>query len=698
MAQSAITLSGIVSGGGDGGTLEGIWSIKDSTFAGGCKGDGVTDDSDALQAAYDAALAETTAGVPTIPILWAPAGRYRIHEVNGYRQVLLEGVGPYNTQFRYNGAGGSGSYVIKSDPADAYGGGGFKAVSIKGHDLSTDSQPVAEVCLDLTNDSNGPDWGYRLEMVHIGWCFGDGLVLGAAEITNLHMDRMRFDTIGGWAVRMALAAGTGRPITISKFTYASVIDPDKTAFIASVTDDGYYDGTNWGYGFLYIDGATGNRIELNDARLELSPLNVFDNRRQIIYVASGAPTVACSRIVGGFRQSTPGIFFRDAGGHAQFFLDGDSNITYAKVYETSRAGSPEWDIGSQGHEKIPQAAFFGGPGGANGIYMNGSQQEFRDAAPDSTVDRDYKRGDVIWNRRPAFRNPLGWIVTAPEDGWGNPAAPTLTTTAHVTASSATVAITTANDFYKFPVGAAIRLIGAGAAGANLDTTIVDIDYEAQTFDVADTPSTTVNPATIKMQTATFAAWGTIPGAFSDTADADAGIKGNIATTALGANDTMDVGERFGGTDYGRSLVRFDLSSIPVDAVVGSATLRLYDRGDDTSNNARTMRCYRVLQPWVEATVTWNKYDGSNNWVSAGCSDTTSDRETAELGSISVPGTEVEGLIEIDLDAALVQEWIHGDLDNNGLILVMDTASDDMHRYATKENTALPGPSIQINYT
>jgi len=88
----------------------------------------------------------------------------------------------------------------------------------------------------------------------------------------------------------------------------------------------------------------------------------------------------------------------------------------------------------------------------------------------------------------------------------------------------------------------------------------------------------------------------------------------------------------------RSLLQFDISSLPAGAVLTAATLYLYyyaaQQGTPTG---RTYNCYRVLRrDWVELEATWNIYKTGSNWTTAGCGNTTDDYTTADGASATVP--------------------------------------------------------------
>lgn len=122
--------------------------------------------------------------------------------------------------------------------------------------------------------------------------------------------------------------------------------------------------------------------------------------------------------------------------------------------------------------------------------------------------------------------------------------------------------------------------------------------------------------------------------------------------------------RLYGSVSHRGLIKFDLSSIPTGAAVLSATLSL---NFSTVDVAGTINAYRVYRAWTEAGATWNKYDGTNNWGTAGCDNTTSDRSAVSMGSV-ITGL---GWKSISLD---LTEFASLRASNNGLLLLILTVA------------------------
>jgi hypothetical protein len=148
----------------------------------------------------------------------------------------------------------------------------------------------------------------------------------------------------------------------------------------------------------------------------------------------------------------------------------------------------------------------------------------------------------------------------------------------------------------------------------------------------------------------------------------------------------------------RGLIKFDLSSIPASATILSATLSIWVNGDYCIN-ARTLRAYRVKRNWVEEEATWNVYSAGNNWGTAGCSNTTSDRDAADMGNVSVGAAVAVGTeIQIPLTAAEVQKMIDGTYTNYGWLLQVDTETGDEYAYDSS-GSATPSerPKLVVTY-
>ena len=178
---------------------------------------------------------------------------------------------------------------------------------------------------------------------------------------------------------------------------------------------------------------------------------------------------------------------------------------------------------------------------------------------------------------------------------------------------------------------------------------------------------------------------------------DARINNQDPTGNYGNAGEIYIGNSNGAGDQTyRSLIHFDLSTIPAGSTITAAVLRITVL-DDLSDNARTISAYRVLRAWTEAGVTWNKFDGTSDWGTAGCANTTTDREAANIGTAAQPASpSINDVISITLTASKVQEWFTGVLANNGVLLQVDTEANDAIGYDSSEGTDVP--TLLVTYT
>lgn len=190
----------------------------------------------------------------------------------------------------------------------------------------------------------------------------------------------------------------------------------------------------------------------------------------------------------------------------------------------------------------------------------------------------------------------------------------------------------------------------------------------------------------------------------ETTGLDTYLRKGQADTNQNGDGNLGVGEDNAGTDaVDRTLIKFDLSSIPAGSTINSAviTLTYSFAGNTDANNNRTMQVYRMLRAWVEDQATWNIAATGTNWGTAGASNTSTDRETSSIGSVACATSDAQySTKDITLTASKIQEMITGGaFTNNGFLLQMDTEVDDLYLFCTSNNaTASRRPKFVIDYT
>lgn len=122
----------------------------------------------------------------------------------------------------------------------------------------------------------------------------------------------------------------------------------------------------------------------------------------------------------------------------------------------------------------------------------------------------------------------------------------------------------------------------------------------------------------------------------DGGSKDAHLSADDPTLNYGTSTSMSPSQVVSPFTTSRSLIEFDLSNLPDEAVISSATLSLYLQSKSLSST-KAIGLYRLKRSWVEGIndgvggnggVNWNKYDGTNNWTSAGAFNVNDCEQTA----------------------------------------------------------------------
>lgn len=167
---------------------------------------------------------------------------------------------------------------------------------------------------------------------------------------------------------------------------------------------------------------------------------------------------------------------------------------------------------------------------------------------------------------------------------------------------------------------------------------------------------------------------------SSTKNRVARIISNLATTNFGGAFTA--GNFSGSTRNG--LIDFTMSS--GSGTISKVTLFLYSSGEIRSGGTHSAHQITTTG-WTQAGVTWNKYDGTNNWTTAG-----GDYGSAIYTTGTISGTP--GWVQFDLMGGsasnpLTLNW--GD-DVNILVKVASGTSE------VDYDTATNLPYLEITYT
>lgn len=170
------------------------------------------------------------------------------------------------------------------------------------------------------------------------------------------------------------------------------------------------------------------------------------------------------------------------------------------------------------------------------------------------------------------------------------------------------------------------------------------------------------------------------------------------TDNFGNVNTLQIGETNAANNrVSRALIKFDLSGIPANATINSATLSLWQTAE-LSDNDSTIRVYRSLRDWTEPGATWNLYKSATDWGAVGGFDAT-DSEQTDIGSLALTGTEANGEKQWTLTASAIQEITAGAFTDNGFLLKTDAETNDQYQFRSSDNsTSAERPKLLIDYS
>jgi len=161
---------------------------------------------------------------------------------------------------------------------------------------------------------------------------------------------------------------------------------------------------------------------------------------------------------------------------------------------------------------------------------------------------------------------------------------------------------------------------------------------------------------------------------------DSGVDSKNPDTKWGNYVYSDVGNS--ATSVRRTYIKFGLGTVPADAVVLDADLRLYRYGG-IGTDTYMVGVHQVTSAWDEVTITWNIQP-------------TYSVDPEITGNI----TTTIGWKSWDIDS-LVQAWLDGSITNNGLVLQdTDEASVNTITYFyTSDYTTDTSkcPKLEIDY-
>ena len=224
----------------------------------GVTGDSVTDENTAVQAALDYAATVTGAtGGGSGASVFFPSGGYVMDNITWPLHVNIIGEETRVVTFFFGGAEAANSTILSSVGQSF---AGITGVSLIGY--TPTGSDLAESLIRF--ESGALDLNHAIGDIALKGCKYNAIHQEAGQVVNLHINRIRFDGVGGYGLRLKTFLGhESRPISIDEFT----LDNNNSSLPAPYSAE-----PRWGLGLLrIIDGghntAVGG-INISNGRLE----------------------------------------------------------------------------------------------------------------------------------------------------------------------------------------------------------------------------------------------------------------------------------------------------------------------------------------------------------------------------------------------------------------------------------------------
>lgn len=164
---------------------------------------------------------------------------------------------------------------------------------------------------------------------------------------------------------------------------------------------------------------------------------------------------------------------------------------------------------------------------------------------------------------------------------------------------------------------------------------------------------------------------------------DTFIQESVPPANHGSDTSLTVDRE--SSDRQRALFQFDVSSLPANATITSAQLKLQS---STIGGSLNLDAHQLTEAWSESTVTWTNASSGTPWTTAGGTFNAVPDDTLSINST--------GQHVFDL-TSLVQDWIDGAAANYGVLIASnDGGGNRTVEYSSREGATVP--ILEITYS
>ena len=140
------------------------------------------------------------------------------------------------------------------------------------------------------------------------------------------------------------------------------------------------------------------------------------------------------------------------------------------------------------------------------------------------------------------------------------------------------------------------------------------------------------------------------------------------------------------------LLRWDVSAIPADSTIQSATVIL----NVVDKSLQSYSAYSLKQDWSEGGATWESYRSGSDWAAEGA-EGDADRFESIIGRLHAPRLGTNSIVFNADGIAAIQAWVQDPADNHGIIIVNPNARDGIDIDCSEVPTVSNRPILQISY-